>query len=813
MDKDDIATSWNEDSEQLEKFQAEWPIERIKNISVEEYVLNGSNYKQSLSYALEFGTAGQGGIRGGSSYKHGIFLKTDGKEYTVNNRYDNDDKYAWDKKYGLTSQDAFQTIKKCLIDIVSAIQSKDLKKIDSVDFYSMLKWKLTYLCNPTLIIPVYNYDALALSARILGFVEKDASYETLYKFFISQKPEDINTFKFGTNIWAMYKENKDINHYIIGSKYGAIDVFPKFLENSCIATGFAQGEDLSDFYNKQEKEIVQYLSSKGEEKKSYNCLKKFLNIKVGDLIAVKSNGSPRGSKGAIDICAIAKVVENNDQVYTYDPELLGHQINVEFINAPVNHIFDIGGYGQTVHKLSKNEHIKEIFEYDYEKIKMPEVVSDNSTELTSLNQILYGPPGTGKTYNSLNLAVSICENSKASKVKDECKTTKGRDNVRERYEQYKKNGQIAFTTFHQSLSYEDFVEGIKPILGNEDLSYDIIDGIFKDISDKALKNYKRSEDTTSVSNFQQSFETLKLEWEDSENDEVPIPMKTEGKSFHITSFTNKSINFRKPSGGTGHNLSIKTLEDIFNDEREFGSGLKSYYEPLIHVLKTKYSSTKPANIERQNYVLIIDEINRGNVSAILGELITLLEDDKRFDKKEAISVTLPYSKEEFFVPPNLHIIGTMNTADRSVEALDTALRRRFSFIEMPPDSSIIDSQAIGADISLSKMLDSINSKLEILVGRDNTIGHAFFIEVDTVEKLNKVFRDKVIPQLQEYFYGDWAKIGLILGEKFVVEKETQAEVHWHSKFSRDEITDRVIYKIHEEEWTADDFKSIYQDID
>jgi len=165
-------------------------------------------------------------------------------------------------------------------------------------------------------------------------------------------------------------------------------------------------------------------------------------------------------------------------------------------------------------------------------------------------------------------------------------------------------------------------------------------------------------------------------------------------------------------------------------------------------------------------VLIIDEINRANVSSVFGELITLLEPDKRANNNEALSVTLPYSKEKFSVPNNLYVIGTMNTADRSVEALDSALRRRFSFEEVMPDSSILKTNIEG--INVRKILTLINDRITTLIDRDHSIGHSYFIHATTVKELKLVFKDKIIPLLQEYFYGDYGKIGLVLGEGFVV---------------------------------------------
>ena len=167
-----------------------------------------------------------------------------------------------------------------------------------------------------------------------------------------------------------------------------------------------------------------------------------------------------------------------------------------------------------------------------------------------------------------------------------------------------------------------------------------------------------------------------------------------------------------------------------------------------------------------NRVLIIDEINRGNVSAIFGELITLLEESKREGNEEALTVTLPYSKEPFSIPNNLYIIGTMNTADRSVEALDTALRRRFEFKEMMPDYTVIEEEKVEG-IYLNKVLKTINERIELLIDRDHTIGHSYFYGIDSLEKLANTFNNKVVPLLQEYFYGDYGKIGLVLGSGFV----------------------------------------------
>lgn len=330
-----------------------------------------------------------------------------------------------------------------------------------------------------------------------------------------------------------------------------------------------------------------------------------------------------------------------------------------------------------------------------------------------LNIILYGPPGTGKTYNTISLAVELCE-------PDLSIEGWSYEAIWKEYKKLKESGRIAFTTFHQSYGYEEFIEGIKPYLKKDDAS---------------------------------------------------------------------------KTGEGGDSLRYKIEPGVF----------KKFCE-------------KAKSKRAENYVFIIDEINRGNISKIFGELITLIEDTKRegesADMGEAMEAVLPYSGESFSVPRNVYILGTMNTADRSIALMDTALRRRFTFIEMMPKPSLLKDIEITEGkktLEVMKMLETINERIEFLYDREHTIGHAFFMklmklkEKPALELLGNIFKTKIIPLLQEYFYEDYAKIQLVLGDnvkemsnkyKFVTDDEKDPDKVFSG--AAGDLETRTIFTINEE---------------
>ena len=473
---------------------------------------------------------------------------------------------------------------------------------------------------------------------------------------------------------------------------------------------------------------------------------------------------------------------------------------------------------------------------------------------TTTNLILYGPPGTGKTYQTAWEAVRLCL---GADVAEGLLGETNRDRLMAEYRRLMTEGRIEFVTFHQSMSYEEFVEGLRPnttsgTAGDPDnagagfrLAHH--DGVFKRLSERVRQAgfnpvrsdrgskldltrrvFKMSLGDTSKADGELIFNecirdgkmlmgfNLGVDWSDeiySDIDEILARTRqVDGRedtsrdsgfvSFHNTLrnviengdiiLVSRGLRKLRAIGVVTGRYSFDTARsDNYRHGRpvdwlwvsttpETDIDVDSFY-PNEFSRQTLYMLQKPidwsvvltatgladaaesARTEpRSCHVLIIDEINRANISKVFGELITLLEPDKRLGRRDEIQLTLPYSKKRFGVPPNLHIIGTMNTADRSIALLDTALRRRFTFKELMPNPAVLSPNVGG--INLQKLLATINDRIEYLFDREHQIGHAYFTGCKSPEDVEDIMRHRVIPLLSEYFYEDWSKVAAVLGD-------------------------------------------------
>ncbi|EOH0267400.1 McrB family protein [Campylobacter jejuni] len=751
---------WNLDEKKLQEmldgflnFQEVWTLEKVKNMTLEEYtnIKKDNPNRDDFTFWIESKLDNLGSIWGGSAFKFGIYRRNDEsqKESSSGRLYSQN--YAWIAKYGNNENEAFNNIKEKIIQIIQASQDNNLKTIEKIDFGDAIKWKIAFHYQDVKNIKIVNI----FSKNVLDLIS-------------------LNEFKEKLKIYQIHKkllENKNLS-------------LVKMIENIAIPLWNKYGMDSQNYIDKMKNLFSEYLNKKKLDK---NTINKY--------IQVIENISKEFLKENLYSC----------DLFSFDQNINKLNKNEEFKLKNSN--------GHNMYSSALNYYRAFLIDYYEQDIFITERVQseESNMKIIPLNQILYGPPGTGKTYHTIDKALEILGENLES-----------RDEKKAKFDEYVRKGQIVFTTFHQSYGYEEFVEGIKPIIDNDENSqevkYDVKDGIFKELCDKSLKNYILSmQNENEIDLDKLIFEFANYINQDflNKGNEFPLEnkvsikkillnFKDEYRSFSlggsIKSPQSLTIDIIKRDYLNFKNKKILSFKDIkpkYDSQSDY-HGNAIYYFMFYNKLKEfENIQNEKFKIKKEilkSYIIIIDEINRGNVSKIFGELITLIEPSKRIGEKEELKVTLPYSGEKFGVPKNVYIIGTMNTADRSITSLDTALRRRFEFIEMMPDVSKLSMDCEG--INLQELLKAINTRIEYLLDREKTIGHAFFISVENLEDLKKVFKNKIIPLLQEYFYNDYALINAVLNHNGMIKEDKKDDKYLQKIKNLDSVnSERSIYNI------------------
>lgn len=726
MNEQDIQNLWD-------RFVEVWTVDRVKDMTLEEYIQVGN--KNSFTYWLEHVTKPIADIRGGDASKFGIFHRRDqqNKENGRGRIYDNE--YCWFEKFGTTKEQAFQTIKTNILNIIKAVKNNNLDEVENIQISDMFKWKIAFLYqerDKLQIVPIF-------SKSMLDFLTKDKklNYVETYQHLLKNKG-DQSIISYGNQLVSEYIEGNPKQNFLTPAEADEI-LSLKYPDS---------------YISRQKMTVV--TNSLGRE--------------IGLVLT--------GSKASFFIEVDPD--SNNFFNFTFSKKKDGTEgkyLENDTRHSSLNSLSEHLRLGSRIFRIEIEtandlEKFCDWYESDVSQIAIVNNLNEdkkmeNIINYQALNRILFGAAGTGKTFNTINHTLSIIENKSLEKLDKE-----NRDELKIRFDKYKKEGKVKFVTFHQSFSYEDFVEGIRAETDDQKkLSYNVKAGVFKEICDLA-----KSDQLTSLlgTEFGRGYIFKSI------SPDMLIIQKPNGNLIHLAldlafllfdSVVQKKI--------TIEDINQKRVLDKLEDnpllEPYIINGYCAVWANLIQMMVT---ASELENSQKTPYVLIIDEINRGNISRIFGELITLIEESKRTGAEEELSVTLPYSKQEFSVPSNLYIIGTMNSSDRSLTGLDIALRRRFTFIEMPPRPDLlkdkngqpiqinaVNQEGENMSINISELLTVINQRIEILLDRDHCIGHANFMSLNsqsTVGELAQIFKQKIIPQLQEYFFDDWSKINMVL---------------------------------------------------
>lgn len=763
-----------------DSFLEAWPIERLATMGLPEYSKSGDD--TTFTRWIESRLSEVGSIWGGSSFKFGIYhrLSNEAKIGGAGRSYAGE--YAWYTKYGDSPQTAFANVRALVAEVARAARAGELEKVDKIDLGEAYKWKIAFQYQDRtkyLLTPVFSRLHLAtfLKEKAVGQTPQSMLYRRL-----SEARGSKDVLNFGREVWNNATQS---------------------LSKQTLT--LEQAEQLLQERFDSNRAPTQYLAG--------------FTTAAGRELALR-----KGRKVAV------RIFVDGD----FSAQIPGLTVHREYAaDAPRSSnlasqapTLDVGHPAKTI-DVKSMEALRAFCEAYGASGAIPKTTElSPEAHMEPLNQILFGPPGTGKTFHSITRALSIVDPQfLAAHAAD-------RATLKARFDKLAEERRIRFVTFHQSFSYEDFVEGIRAQTdeGEKTIDYRVVPGIFRSIVEDALlakqggllrgvapdaKVWKISIDGTGPSpRREECFEIgqMRIGWANVGNLSDPARPAEQLDAFEKESPTNKNSlrAFSEEVKPGDIVLCIKSQTAIqavgvVTGDYQFDTNNPERWRDFVHVRNVNWISTGlNADIRDLNknvlltmktiyelgrisaadaialagpvpaaggpkdarYVLIIDEINRGNISRIFGELITLLEPSKRVGQPEALRITLPYSQKEFQVPDNLYVIGTMNTADRSLTGLDIALRRRFEFIEMPPVSAELEGIVVGG-LSIKSLLEVLNQRIEALLDRDHRLGHTYFLPLrlsPDIASLASIFRRSVLPLLQEYFFEDWERIHWVLND-------------------------------------------------
>jgi 5-methylcytosine-specific restriction enzyme B len=790
FDRASLQPRMAEAEEQRRMILERFPLASFAELPLERYALKDQD-RSTFCYLLEFGSPALGSMKGGSADKLGIYfhIKTGQWKCAIPGLLDISN--AWN---GLRAD---------FITAAELVRTGQFELIDALPlahYTPSLRTKWLHVLFPEAVIPIYSFAHLVHYIRELGgnFVRQDGRYAASANRqlveLVKQRPElqGWSLWEIGHLLWTWNPPAKkpvktadtgsgNIRWVKIAPGRGAI-AWQECLDYGYICVGWDEVGDLGEYESAAELEAkFNELDPPENGEKRRQHREKALELWT--LRELQPGDKVVANQGISKVLGVGTVTEPG---YTFDDSrsIMKHTVSVQWDTS----------FEKTIPQQPKWAFVTVADLTEEQKNLILGTPSPPPLMPThALNQILYGPPGTGKTYRVIREAAAIIA---GQTISDDL-------TAKTAYDQACAEGRVRLATFHQSFSYEDFIEGIRPVMEEDGkAAFQVRDGIFKEIATEALFGcLEKKQDTQAMSDFETHWSSLVQMIQDTGELKIPgladsefilrmnRPGGIDAERLGSQSVENCSrnvlaqvwaklasfdeINSTQSRNAYGKNNQHHIIAAVFNFMKKSVRPVSNQVLGAELTLSDKHSTVQSylelgpasgwqlrADKKFPPYVLIIDEINRGNISRIFGELITLIEDDKREGEANALRVTLPSSREPFTVPPNLYLLGTMNTADKSLALLDVALRRRFEFRELAPDFTAC------AELpeEMRVVLRRLNERIELRKDRDHRIGHAFFMGVKDSAGFNRAFVRKVVPLLQEYFFNDIDGARFVLGE-------------------------------------------------
>ena len=734
-----------------DEFLRTWPLERVKRMAIEEYT--NLNKKDSFCYWLESITQDLGSIWGGSAFKFGIYKRKDKKREFEKNAL-SDGEYAWLTKYGKTRDEAFEKVKSIIIDIIEKSQARDFKAIEPIDLGNATKWKIAHLYSDNHILNVFSKDSLTEIAKELGLeFDKKISFYNLQDLVLKQKSPEEDYFTFAGNLWDLIDSNE--THYWLYSPGEQAVKWEEFYNEDIMAIGWDELGDLENYTDRKSilEALIDNYGGGEDQRNNVSAIDDFCNgenkINIGDMVIVK-----KGTKTLLGYGCVT-----SDYYYDENREEFLHCREVEWLKKgewnldftlPRKTLTDVTSYDSDIEGIKYAQYLLNIMNGNTQ-------AQEDNLVIKLLKYkpqiILQGPPGTGKTREAKRIAKALLG--------------LGEDESLESNEQFK------LIQFHPSYSYEDFVRGIvaKPNEEGNGIVYTAENKILGAFAKEALTNYLYS-DGNIKSWINNNFDRFKREIQNIIEKETKYILD---EKTAITNIKEEEFILNNTGSTIDINFLKKLIEKVIEENFEITAkntrnllGIEirySNYKLLIEKFLEKYIFHKS---KLKNYVLVIDEINRANLSAVLGELIYALE-----YRGEAVQSMYAIDGENnLILPPNLYIIGTMNTADRSVGYIDYAIRRRFAFVNVLPKKleGDFDKKLFKAVSKLfienyDEYINNTDTELKPaktlspeFKPEDVWLGHSYFITKNTPIDIRWEYEIK--PILLEY-----VKDGILVGEE------------------------------------------------